>query len=83
MHGIGLDVSARFLGLFGITHGDEGRDDWDVILRGEDESAWLQRFWFAVVPPHRLLWVDEDEVAFLEDGINGLEEIPHDGWVRR
>ncbi len=82
MEGVGLNESATIIDLVGITHGDEGWDDWDIVLRSEDESALLKRFWFAIIPPHLLLWVDEDEVAFGQDGIDRLKELSKDGWVR-
>jgi len=75
--GVLLDGEAGLVELFGVLHGDEAGEDGDIGLAGEDVGAALEGLGLAVVPPHALLGVDEDEVAFLEQRRRGVEELLH------
>ena len=86
--GIRIDRLADVDGIFlykeavlahdvGILHGDEARQDGYVVAYRKAVSAVLEGLGLAVVPPHGLLGIDEDEVALLQEHIHALHELLH------
>ena len=55
-----------------VFHGNEDRDDRDAEFCGVEESARLCGPRLAVVPPHRLLGVNENEVSPAQHGLHSF-----------
>ena len=77
MDGVLLDGEAGLVELLGVLHCDEAGEDGDIGLAGEHVRAALEGLGLAVVPPHALLGVYQDEVAFPEERGRGVEELLH------
>lgn len=75
--GVLLDGEACLVKLLGVLHCDEAGEHRNIGLACEHICASLERLGLAVVPPHALLRIHKDEVAFLQQCVRGVKELLH------
>ena len=65
-----------------VAHGDEDRDDGQIVLYREAVCAGLQRLRLAVVIPHALLGIDKHEITLAQQLVGRSHHLLHRARMR-
>ena len=74
MNGVFLNGEAVLAENIRVLHRNEAGKNGDVVFGGEDVSPLLQGLGLAVIPPHALLGIDQNEVTVTQKGAYGVRE---------